>query len=197
MPAEGWKAEQAVAAASARCFRGTVWRVHWREVAPTDWSLSLRTSGRYHRGLDLFPPDQAFPALYTSLAPEIAIWEMVRRSAARNLAYLENNVLSELEVDLSHILDISDPAAVGLTAADLTGPDHQPCQELAEAALARGYQGLLVPSAALPGLNLVILPRNLPEPSPIRLLRSTDLPIEILAHQHSEDRPGQEQRYRA
>lgn len=194
MPAEGWNAEQAVAAAPARSFQGTVWRVHWREVAPTDWILSLRTSGRYHRGLDLFPPEQAFPALYTSLGPEIAIWEMVRRSAARNLAYLKNNVLSELEVDLSRILDISDPGAVGLTSADLTGLDHQPCQQLAEAALVRGYQGLLVPSAALPGLNLVILPRNLPEPSPIRLLRSTDLPIEILAHQHSGDRPGQERR---
>ena len=166
-------------------------------MAPTDWTLSLRTSGRYHRGLDLFPPNQAFPALYTSLAPEIAIWEMVRRSAARNLAYLQNNVLNELEVDLTLILDVSDPSAVGLTQADLTGPDHQPCQELAEAALARGYQGLLVPSAALPGLNLVILPRNLPEPSPIRLLRSTELPIEMLAYEHQEGRPGQERRYRA
>ncbi len=137
MPPERWNADQAVAAAPSRSFRGTVWRVHWREVAPTDWSLSLGSSGRYHRGLDLFSADQAFPALYTSLAPEIAIWEMVRRSAARNLGYLRNNVLSELEVDLSRILDISDAAAVGLTAADLTGPDHQPSQELAAAAMAR------------------------------------------------------------
>lgn len=111
---------------------------------------------------------------------------MVRRSAARNLAYLQNNVLSELEVHLSRILDVSDPSAVGLTQADLTGPDHQPCQEPAEAASARGYQGLLVPSAALPGLNLVILPHNLPEPLPIRLFRSTELPIEILSDEHRE-----------
>jgi RES domain-containing protein len=192
MSAEGWNAERAVAAAAARSFRGTVWRVHWREVAPTDWSLSLRTSGRYHRGLDLFPPDQAFPALYTSLAPEIAIWEMVRRSAARNLAYLRNNVLSEFEVDLSRILDISDPAAVGLTAADLTGHHHQPCQELAAAAMARGYEGLLVPSAALPGLNLVVLPRNLPEPPPIRVLRSTELPLDRIAQQQREEASGED-----
>lgn len=192
MSAEGWNAERAVAAASTRSFRGTVWRVHWRAVAPTDWSLSLRTSGRYHRGLDLFPPDQAFPALYTSLAPEIAIWEMVRRSAARNLAYLQNNVLSEFEVDLSRILDISDPAAAGLTAADLTGPDHQPCQELAAAAMARGYEGLLVPSAALPGLNLVVLPRNLPEPPPIRVLRSTELPLDRIAQEQREEASGED-----
>ncbi|GIW07552.1 MAG: hypothetical protein KatS3mg060_2357 [Dehalococcoidia bacterium] len=190
MPAEGWNAERAVAAAATRSFRGTVWRVHWREVAPTDWRLSLRTSGRYHRGLDLFAPDQAFPALYTSLAPEIAIWEMVRRSAARNLAYLKNNVLSELEVDLSRILDISDPAAVGLTAADLTGPDHRPCQELAAAAMARAYEGLLVSSAALPGLNLVVLPRNLPEPSPFRVLRSTELPLDRIAQEQREEASG-------
>lgn len=186
MAAEGWNAQGAVATTAARNFRGTVCRVHWREVAPTDWSLSLRTSGRYHRGLDLFPPDHAFPALYTSLAPEIAIREMVRRSAARSLAYLKNNVLSELEVDLNRILDISDPAAVGLTAADLTGPDHQPCQELAAAALAWGYEGLLIPSAALPGLTLVVLPRNLPAPPPIRVLRSTELPLDRIAHEQRE-----------
>jgi RES domain-containing protein len=192
MPAEGWSAERAVAAASTRRFRGTVWRVHWREVAPTDWSLSLRTSGRYHRGLDLFPPDQAFPALYTSLAPEIAIWEMVRRSAARNLAYLKNNVLSELEVDLARVLDLSDPATVGLTLADLTSPDQQPCQELAPAAMARGYEGLLVPSAAMPGLNLVILPRNLPDPPPIRVLRSTELPLDRIAQEQREEASGED-----
>src|SRR6266542_2186380 len=107
MPSQGpsrrrqrWNAERAVAAAPSRSFSDTVWRVHRREVAPADWSLSMRTSGRYHRGLDLFPPDQALAALYTSLAPGVAIWEMVRRSAVRNLACLQNNVLSELEVDL-------------------------------------------------------------------------------------------------
>lgn len=121
MPPAGWNADQFVTAAPSRGFRGTVWRVHWRQVAPADWSLSLRTSGRYHRGLDLFPTDQAFPALYTSLAPEITIWEMVRRSAARNLAYLRNNVLTELEVDLGPVLDLSHHTVVGLGREALTG----------------------------------------------------------------------------
>jgi RES domain-containing protein len=175
--------------APVRGFRGTVWRVHWREVGPTDWSLSLRTSGRYHRGLDLFPPDQAFPALYTSLAPEIAIWEMVRRSAARNLAYLQNNILSALEVRLGRVLDLSEPADVGLTRADLTGSDQQPCQELAAAALTRGYEGLLVPSAALPGSNLIVLPRNLPESPPLRVLRSTELPLDSIQQERQAEAP--------
>jgi RES domain-containing protein len=193
MPAGGRSAEQAVAAAPWRQFRGSVWRVHWREATPIDWTLSLRTSGRYHRGLDLFAAEQAFPALYTSLAPEIAIWEMVRRSAARNLAYLKNNVLSELEVDLGRVLDLSDPPAVGLTEADLTGPDPLLCQELAAAALARGYEGLLVPSAALPGLNLVVLPRTLPEPPPLRVVRSTELPLDSIARERREEAPNQGQ----
>lgn len=186
MPPAGWNADQAVTAAPSRSFRGTVWRVHWRQVAPTDWSLSLRTSGRYHRGLDLFPADQAFPALYTSLAPEIAIWEMVRRSAARNLAYLWNNVLAELEVDLGRVLDLSDPTVVGLGREELTGPDLSACQELAAAAVGRGVQGVLVPSAALAGSNLVHFPRNLPEPPPIRATRSTELPLDAIAQERTD-----------
>lgn len=190
MPPEGWNAEEAIAAAASRPFRGTVWRVHWREVAPTDWSLSLRSSGRYHRGLDLFPSDQAFPALYTSLAPEIALWEMVRRSAARSLTYLSNNVLSELAVDLGRVLDLSDPAVVGLRREELTGPDHSACQDLAVAAAVRDFHGLLVPSAALPGSNLVLFPRNLPEPPPVRAARSTELPLGAIARERPEQDQG-------
>lgn len=183
MPLAGWNAERAVAAAPFGPFRGTVWRVHWREVAPTDWSLSLRTTGRYHRGLDLFPADQAFPALYASLAPEIALWEMVRRSAARNLGYLRNNVLTELEVHLDQVLDLSDPGVAGLTREELTGPDFSVCQDVAAVAVVRGFQGLLVPSAALPGSNLVLFPRNLPDPPPIRAMRSTELPLDAIAQE--------------
>ncbi|MPZ50965.1 MAG: RES domain-containing protein [Dehalococcoidia bacterium] len=186
MPPEGWSAVRAVADASIRSFSGTAWRVHWREIGPTDWRLSLRSSGRYHRGLDLFPADQAFPALYTSLSQENAIWEMVRRSAARNLAYLKNNVLSELVVDLGRVLDLSDPSAVGLVLADLTSSDLQLCQELAAAAMALRAEGMLVPSAALPGLNLVILPQNLLEPPSLQILRSTELPLETIAGERPE-----------
>jgi hypothetical protein len=193
MSSWGWSAEQAVAAAPSRSYRDRVWRVHWREVAPTDWRLSLRSSGRYHRGLDLFPPDQAFPSLYTSLAPEVAIWEMVRRNAARNLAYLQNNVLSEIELDLTRVLDLSDPAVVGLALSELTGPNHELCQDLAAAAMAGGYEGLVVPSAALPGLNLVLLPQNLPDPPPIRVVRSTPLPLDGIAQQRGDEESLQDQ----
>jgi RES domain-containing protein len=117
---------------------------------------------------------------------------MVRRSAARKLAYLKNNVLSEFEMALDRVLDLSDPPAVGLTEADLTGRDHQLCQDLAAAVLARGYEGLLVPSAALPGLNLVVLPRNLPAPPRLWVVRSTDLPLDTVAGARREEAPDQD-----
>ena len=186
MSPEGWDVERTVAAAPSSAFRGSVWRTHWREVTAIDWSLSLRTSGRYHRGLDLFPPEQSWPALYTSLAPEVSIWEMVRRSAAPNLAFLRNNVLTELEVDLDHVLDLADPAIVGLTPADLTGPDYRLCQNIAAAAITQRYQALLVPSAALPGTNLVIYPTSLPDPIPIRVTRSIELPLDAIAQEGRE-----------
>jgi RES domain-containing protein len=183
VPSEPWDPEQIIRAAPSRGFNGTVWRVHWRAVAAVDWRFSLHSSGQYHRGLDLFADDEAFAALYTSLAPEIAIWEMVRRSAARDLSYLKNNVLAELEVDLDRVLDLSNPSVIGMSREELTGPDHGVCQDLAATAVERDFQGLLAPSAALPGSNLVIFPRNLPEARPIRALRSTELPLDTIVQE--------------
>jgi RES domain-containing protein len=183
---EEWDAEQTVAALPTRGFRGVVWRTHWREVLATDATLSLRSSGRYHRGLDLFPADQVWPALYTSLAPEIAIWEMVRRSAARNLAFLQNNVLSEIDVSLNRVLDLSNPNVGGRSRLELTGPNLKRCQDLAAVAVERKFEGLVVPSAALPGSNLVIFPRNLPEPPPLHVVRSIELPLDSLVDERRE-----------
>ena len=112
---------------------------------------------------------------------------MVRRSAARNLAYLQNNILSELEVDLARVLDLADPAALGWTQADLTGTDQQACQELAAVAVAGGHDGLLVPSAALPGLDLPELPR-------LRVVRSAELPLDTIAQEHREEAPDLDRR---
>jgi RES domain-containing protein len=173
-------AEETILRAPRRDFHGPVWRVHWKEVAATDWSLSLQSSGRYHRGLDLFVAEQTWPALYTSLAPEVAIWEMVRRSAASDLAYLRNNVLSELTLDINDVWDLTEPTSLGLALADLTGHDRSICQSLAAAAVSLGCQGLLVPSAALPGSNLVLFPRNWAVTTSVRLVRSAEMPLDSL-----------------
>jgi len=124
--------------------------------------------------------DQTWPALYTSLSPEIAVWEMVRRGAERHLAYLQNNLLTELIVDLSRVLDVSEPTSLGLKLVDLTGPDPEVCRQLASAARTAGFMGLVVPSAAIAGLNLVILPDNLPDPVPPRTVNSREMPVDVI-----------------
>ena len=91
------------------------------------------------------------------------------------------------------MLDLSDPNLVCLAPSDLTGPDYELCQAVAAAAVSGGYEGLLVPSAALPGLNLVLLPDNLAEPPPIRVVRSTELPLDSIAGQHPTPEPGDSQ----
>ena len=173
-----WDAQRAVAAAPLLRFEGTVWRTHWKELNATDWSRSLETSGRYNRGRDLYP-DDAWPALYTSLDAETAVWEMVRRSLTRNPRFLTNQVLSEIAVGPIEVLDARDPVALNLTLADLTGTTMTITQDLAQAASGHGYQGLLVPSAAILGRhNLTILPANLSELSALRVVSSVDLHLE-------------------
>jgi hypothetical protein len=108
---------------------------------------------------------------------------MVRRSAASNLAYLTNNVLTEIEVILDRVLDLTKPSIVGVTEANLTGANVQPCQQIAAAARSLNLEGLLVPSAALPGLNFVLLPDNLADRKRLRIVRSTELPLDVITGQ--------------
>ena len=161
-------------------FHGAVWRTHWREVDATDWSLSLRSSGRYHRGRDLESVANAWAALYTSLAPEIALWEMVRRSAARDLNFLRNNVLSELSVDLSDVLDLRDPTQLGLNPDNIVGSDLTVCQLIGQSTIQREAQGIVVPSATGLGANLICFPQNFSDSSSLRLVNSVGLPLSML-----------------
>ncbi len=166
-----WDAKRILAQRTLIPWQGTVWRVHWREVPVLDWSLSLLTTGRYHRGRDLFPDAATWPALYTSLAPEVAVWEMVRQRASHNPAFLRNNVLTELEAHIPAIFDIRD-------LDDVRGPNVSITQKLAWAAIERGAGGILVPSAAVEGLgNLVLFPSVLPAPLPVGILSSRELPL--------------------
>lgn len=110
---------------------------------------------------------------------------MVRRSAARNLDYLQNNLLTELHIDVTVVLDATEPATIDLQLADLTGSDPSVCRQLALAAIREGCQGLLVPSAAMHGTNLVLFPNNLPDPLPAAVIGSRSLPIELTRGAHS------------
>ena len=58
------------------------------------------------------------------------------------------------------VLDLTDPAvqtALGITSADLVGDDYARCQAVASAARAAGADGLLGPSAAMPGCTTIAI----------------------------------------
>ena len=57
-------------------------------------------------------------------------------------------------VDRLAVLDLTDPIvreALGVTHDDLVGDDYEDCQWLAHAARVAGFDGVLAPSAGLPG----------------------------------------------
>lgn len=151
------------------------WRNHGRRYGATDPGGSRLASGRYHRAPDAFPNDPCWPALYLSLTNGGAIAELTRRLEPTTLAGLNNRRLTRVRVSLSAILDLRDPSVLGLALADVIDDyDYSVPQAIAEAALRRGVEGLLVPAASLVSANLVILIDNLLPTSAIEPLDSVD-----------------------
>lgn len=152
--------EEAVAAVPLTSWWGSAWRIHASRYEATSYGGSERVSGRYHRAPDGFPPEECFPALYTALAPEIAIAEALRHTRPDRIARLRESRLSELLVALEAVLDARDTEVLGIVREELLAPrDHSVGQRLGAAAVARGCDGLLVPSATGLGDNLIIFPR--------------------------------------
>jgi RES domain-containing protein len=105
---------------------------------------AARFGGRFNR--------QGRPALYTSLAADVALRE------ANRVGVLQPTTLVALRADVGPLLDGTDPAALaahGATPdllADPGGHDAMltgrpvPTQDLAERLIAAGFAGLVVPS---------------------------------------------------
>ena len=118
---------------------------------------SLKAGGRFN------PPNE-FGALYNSLDANTAAQEVARGLRARGIDPeqfpAEAWWVYELEVTLESVLDLTDPAVLQKTAISvdlLTSSDVDATRQIAAEARERGYEALLVPSAAAPGLkNLVI-----------------------------------------
>lgn len=70
------------------------------------------------------------------------------------------------------MLDLTDPAvreAVGLSEADLDGDAYSRTQQIALAAFEARFDGILAPSAALPGrTTLAVFPRGMAKVSAVR-----------------------------
>lgn len=136
-----------------------VFRVVREGLDPLATTGSLRAGGRFN------PPNE-FGALYTSLEATTAAQEVARGLRQRGV---DPNQFPkgawwvyELEVKLESVLDLTDADVLqksGLQRDSLTGSDLNATRAIAAEARQRGYQALLVPSAAASGFkNLVIFP---------------------------------------
>jgi RES domain-containing protein len=141
-------------------FTGLLYRAHnpvWSRE-PLSGDGAARFGGRFNR--------MGRPALYTSLAPETALRE------ANQVGTLQPTTLVAYQADIGPLLDGRDAAALrpfGMAPAELDDASWRdrmlygkpvPTQDLAEAAIARSFFGIVVPSyargASADALNLVL-----------------------------------------
>lgn len=170
----GWNARASLAAIQTESWKGHAWRFHRRRYDATDSSGSRIVSGRYHRAPGEFPDNEVWAALYLALSPEVGLGEVLRHFDEL-LPQLNEYRLSELEVELSAVLDCRDALALGLATADLIRDgDFVIAQEIAAEAIVRGAEGILVPSATQMGDNLVVFPDRLTGSSRLTLVGSRD-----------------------
>jgi len=149
--------------------------MHKRRYGAADPGGARKVSGRYNRGLDLFPEAESFGALYLATAAEICLGEIYRHVTPELMPFLNDYRLSELSVYLSKVLDCRDPETMGLTMDDLVhDTDYGATQSIGAAAFEGGYEGLLTRSATRLGDNLILFPANLQSRSHIEVVSSRD-----------------------
>jgi hypothetical protein len=171
--AKAWDAKSALANLAMVPWQGPAWRFHRRSYVATDATGSLLVSGRYHRGADSFLASETWPALYLALSPEVALAEVLRHFNPQLMPRLNQYRLTELDVDLSAVLDCRDATNLGLEAGALVlDYDFATTQTLAAAAIAIGAEGLLAASATGLGDNLVLFPGRLRESSRFEVVRA-------------------------
>jgi RES domain-containing protein len=123
----------------------------------------LATTGSLNAGGRFNPPNE-FGALYTSLEPNTAAKEVARGLRQRGVdpdQFPEGAWwVYELEVKLESVLDLTDADVLqksGIPENSLIGTDVNATRQIAAEPRKRGYEALLVPSAAVAGSkNLVI-----------------------------------------
>jgi hypothetical protein len=178
----GWSAPDAVSGCRIFPWRGYAWRAH-RAAHPATEASAF--TGRYNRGFDQVPAEQAWPALYLGRSQDICLAEMSRHlptdesiSAAefrQRLHRIRDLRLSKLLLKLKAVLDCRDPSRLGLKLDDLIDDlDRGVTQAIGAAALARGVEGLLVPSATRLGNDLVVFCSQLRAGSEITVVETIE-----------------------
>jgi hypothetical protein len=158
--------------------RTTAYRLAaWRRPLRTEPS---RLAGRFHRATE------DCPTQYACLHP-LGPWaEFLRATGLRGpeqLALVRQRTWA-LQHDLSRLARIgfAEAAEHGLEPADLVADDHAACHALADRLRAAGAPGAVVPSAALPGTdNVVLFGPRVPSPYGLSPVGRVDVPASLTA----------------
>ena len=135
---------------------------------------------RFSRG------DEDDPTQYLALHPLGPLAELMRGNELRSIAQLETISTRTwvLHVALDDLPEITFDNAerYEITAEQLVGDDHAPCQELAARLRAQRVAGVIVPSAALPGTrNVVLFGARVAAPYLTGPVSTLDIPASITA----------------
>ena len=149
----------------------------WRRPLRTEPS---RVAGRFHR------VTEESPTQYLCLHP-LGPWaEFLRASelrTAEQLALVRHRTWA-LRLDLDGLVPIgfAESADHGLRPGDLVSDDHRACHRLADRLRAAGTPGAIVPSAALPGTdNVVLFGERAAAPFLLEPLSRVDVPASLTA----------------
>jgi RES domain-containing protein len=129
------------------------------------------------RGARWNPPDVA--ALYTSLARNGVLAESNHLIAAQGIAPVRSRHIYTFQIELRSVLELTDNALLtdlGIDAAALASADHSRCQLVGGAVERLGHDGLIVPSARSPALNLVIFVNQRPFGASLEVVESETFP---------------------
>lgn len=131
-----------------------VWHQGRPRWACTSCADPAQTYGRYHRlgGRGVW---------YASTSARAAWAELLRHTEDPLPSPFEvKRKIGRVHVVSLRVLDLTNPdvsQSLGLRANDLTGDDVAACQDVSDLAAEAGAQGLLAPSAALPGHKTLVI----------------------------------------
>lgn len=144
----------AVTAAPRRAPAGRYWHQGPTRHPFASCRAISTTSGRYHRAGE--------PGVWYASSREQAAWaELFRHFVDEGIDPFEvRRTVGSARCDALKVLDLTNPALLeqlGLHEDDLIGDDYEACQEIAAVARDVGFDGVLSPSAALPGQRTLVV----------------------------------------
>ena len=138
--------------------RGKLAGRFWHQGSPNRPLLSVAapagTDGRYHREGD--------PGVWYASSKERAAWaEMLRHLKTGRMSASEvRRRIGRVYVEELDVLDLTDGDTrrrLEVSVRDLTQDDRSVCQQIASAARAAGFDGILAPSAAIRGESTLVV----------------------------------------